>query len=616
MSDLSSPIDRLLNLTGAVCNGTVSEDDVIELDAILRADRTSLVCYLDYCQMHASLKLQLRASRAARKIRQRVAVRSKSAFPHLGESDCVKVETRPAMLSVTPSSFQDYLSSGWPLAYLAATVITGLGMVIGTLLHVSSPVHVANQSSFISEHSGTLSEKPKPSIVGRITGLVDCKWGNAEMALTQNANVSLRQKYALRSGLMEITYDTGAKVILQGPVTYEVESQNGGFLSVGKLTARVENEVAKGFTVRTSIATVTDLGTEFGIDVSAQGDTTAHVFRGAVKLETAADKGKTETTVCILHADESAQVERTDDGAKLKVRPIAVDPNVFVRVEQFPNRAEDVRPKPFRRWQTYSNTLRRDPSLVAYYDFQLEKDKPRVLRNVAHNADRSLDGVIVGAAWCDGRMAGKQALQFNGPDDRVRVNLPQTVNDLTLVAWLRLESFDAHPGIRNILSTDGWGFDKPGAVSWLLLFDGRPQFAFITGASDRWYEFVSWEVFQGRGDRWTQLATVYDSDAARVTVYVDGRLVNYAEEKYARPVVARVPLRIGTASIGRWENSSEGIRTLLGRIDELAIFGRALKMDELRKMFEAGESAETRAPSAALPKNPGGDAKPTVESGR
>ena len=40
---------------------------------------------------------------------------------------------------------------------------------------------------------------------------------------------------------MEITYDTGAKVILQGPVTYEVESAVGGFLSVGKLTAKVEN---------------------------------------------------------------------------------------------------------------------------------------------------------------------------------------------------------------------------------------------------------------------------------------------------------------------------------------------------------------------------------------
>ena len=41
---------------------------------------------------------------------------------------------------------------------------------------------------------------------------------------------------------MEITYDTGAKVILQGPVTYEVESPNGGYLSVGKLTGKLEKK--------------------------------------------------------------------------------------------------------------------------------------------------------------------------------------------------------------------------------------------------------------------------------------------------------------------------------------------------------------------------------------
>ena len=132
---------------------------------------------------------------------------------------------------------------------------------------------------------------------------------------------------------MEITYDTGAKVILQGPVTYEVESKDGGYLSVGKLTARVEKKgeggrgkadeanlpspgtdrrlVGRGaggeggaesaaqsaltlalsqrergpdkspfplppsplFTVRTPTATVTDLGTEFGVEVGKEGST-------------------------------------------------------------------------------------------------------------------------------------------------------------------------------------------------------------------------------------------------------------------------------------------------------------------------------------------------------
>ena len=82
----------------------------------------------------------------------------------------------------------------------------------------------------------------------------------------------------------------GAKVILQGPCTYEVESARGGFLSLGKLTAQ-GGEEGQGvgsrrnpksliphptihyplFSVRTPTAVVTDLGTEFGVEVDEAG---------------------------------------------------------------------------------------------------------------------------------------------------------------------------------------------------------------------------------------------------------------------------------------------------------------------------------------------------------
>ena len=106
-------------------------------------------------------------------------------------------------------------------------------------------------------------------------------------------------------------------------MTYEVESKDGGFLSLGKLTARVEKrgegrgERGEGaanheipnpksqivdpsplsslpsplFSVRTPTATVTDLGTEFGVEVSKEGDTMSHVFRGVVEVQAAADDG-------------------------------------------------------------------------------------------------------------------------------------------------------------------------------------------------------------------------------------------------------------------------------------------------------------------------------------
>ena len=115
-------------------------------------------------------------------------------------------------------------------------------------------------------------------MVGRITGMVDCQWETKGLGIRDwgfeegseskvqrteqiqslipnpQSLVALGDKFALASGLMEITYDTGAKVILQGPVTYEVESAAGGYLSVGKLTAelRGEGRVDEGATVQHS----------------------------------------------------------------------------------------------------------------------------------------------------------------------------------------------------------------------------------------------------------------------------------------------------------------------------------------------------------------------------
>ena len=99
---------------------------------------------------------------------------------------------------------------------------------------------------------------------------------------------------------MEITYDTGAKVILQGPVTYEVEA-NGGYLAVGKLTGKLEKNDKRetinaelsdrrsafsvqrsAFVIRTPTATVTDLGTEFGVETAKDGATEVHVYQGEV----------------------------------------------------------------------------------------------------------------------------------------------------------------------------------------------------------------------------------------------------------------------------------------------------------------------------------------------
>ena len=142
---------------------------------------------------------------------------------------CSSPSPAPAFLPVPSYGTTNYFADGWPVAYLLAAVILGLGIVAAAVTYVSQPVHVA--SALQVQKSRSVPE-PNTPCVGRITGMVDCRW-------TGGSRVSLGQKCELASGLMEITYDTGAKVILQGPVTYSVEA-NGGYLAVGKLTGKLE----------------------------------------------------------------------------------------------------------------------------------------------------------------------------------------------------------------------------------------------------------------------------------------------------------------------------------------------------------------------------------------
>ena len=77
----------------------------------------------------------------------------------------------PFLTTTLPGTF-GYFSSGWPVAYLIATVIFGLGLLIGSLVPVSEPEQVARQSSPPSR----VDAEPRMERVGRITGMVDCRF--------------------------------------------------------------------------------------------------------------------------------------------------------------------------------------------------------------------------------------------------------------------------------------------------------------------------------------------------------------------------------------------------------------------------------------------------------
>lgn len=87
----------------------------------------------------------------------------------------------------------------------------------------------------------------------------------------------------LESGVLELTFNSEARVAVQGPAEIKLNGVNSMELQSGKMSAEVPPP-AHGFSVKTPDATVVDLGTRFGLDSDADGTGRLDVFEGRVKL--------------------------------------------------------------------------------------------------------------------------------------------------------------------------------------------------------------------------------------------------------------------------------------------------------------------------------------------
>jgi hypothetical protein len=377
-----TPRGELQRLLTGLTEGLLDSEQEAALASILRSDPSARAFYHEYMEMHSLLQWQHASplpgpaldqagpwgdghgTAECRMPNAELSTQTEGSVRYPSESSAaippVVIQTFPSAVSALPSFIGSAIFS-----YLMAAAIVGVGMLVASAWKLSDGVQLTNHVSPKSSER-PIGTFPGMKLVGRITGMLDCQWSDPTTEAVLGAHVPVGRTYALSSGLMEITYDTGAKVILQGPVAYQVESSAGGFLAVGKLTARLEkkSEVrgqrsesatslpspARGrgaggegsgnhgdynqpqdaltltlsqrergqtpsplFAVRTPTAVVTDLGTEFGVEVDKRGCTQTHVFRGVVRLQVTSSDGKAEGASRMLHENQSARVEASSD---------------------------------------------------------------------------------------------------------------------------------------------------------------------------------------------------------------------------------------------------------------------------------------------------------------
>jgi ferric-dicitrate binding protein FerR (iron transport regulator) len=416
---------------------------------------------------------------------------------------------------------------------------------------------------------GSVAAPPPRNDVALLDQVIDVEWVGARHAAgTALAKGTLE----IRRGTLRLDFYSGARVTLEGPAEIELVSPDLARLHRGKLVAHVPPP-AEGFTVMKGDLRVIDRGTEFGMSVDESDHCEVHVFDGEVELQ----GDVPASTARDLFEGEAVAIRNGKSTAISANRTSFIDPDRL--------RAAELRESALRReqWRATSEALRAAPGLSVYFDFEDFDPAAMALPNLARGAGPGTDGTVIGCERLTGHWPGKAALGFARTSDRVRFLPGGSTDSLTVMARVRVDSLPLDHN--SLLSMSP---EQLGEIHWKLDRSGRLLLG-IRASSERIYE--SWERLAsepvvGPEDfgHWLHLATVIDGPQREMRHFVNGSLVARA------PLTRPLPIPLGLANLGNFDPASpsatdSGItRSFNGRIDEFALFTRALSAEEITAM--------------------------------
>lgn len=538
-------------LIDAMLEGDISEADFLRLEAELTVDADVRAEYYD------RLKLQV--------LLQRAADESRETTPPQPAAD--------ASLQVPVKRLTR--ASGYVLAAGALLAVAACLFLIGQIVGESRP-----------SQDDTIAAAPPPAeskAIGfaLLGGQSNAVWEGPSLI---SGGLLPEGSLHLLSGLAHIELFSGVQMVIQGEALFTIESAMQVRVAQGRIRAYVP-EAAQGFRVLTQQGEVVDLGTEFAIDVNAQG-TRVNVLDGEVEVH---PLGHPTQTI------SEGQSQHMAAGTAVTEQPL--QPFSIVSPQEFHRDLDSRLASRMQHWQAQDKLRRQNEDLLAYFvpDRTDRWSRKLVNRSEASSAIAS-DGAIVAAERARDRWGRDDgALDFSRTGSRVRVHVPGQFENLTLLCWVKINSLDRW--YNSLFLTDGHEQHEP---HWQIMNDGR---MFFSVKSDRpRTAAVSQHVFYSQpfwdaslSGKWIMLAAVYNTDAKQVTHYLNGQPLS----REAIPDEYLVDtIQIGAASICNWSqpmyrtDPEFAVRNLNGSMDEFAMFSSALTDQQILEWFQAGNPHE------------------------
>ena len=166
-----------------------------------------------------------------------------------------------------------------PAPYIMAAAVL-LGVVLAIALLTGGPDD-AERIAETPGHPGPMDERvEEQQVVATLTEAIEASWEGA--TLTVGDSLLNEQPIKLIHGYAKLRFENQAEVILDAPCEIVPVSDSVMRITHGKVIGRCYTDSSKGFIVNTPNGVVTDLGTEFSVDVKDHETTDVQVLTGKV----------------------------------------------------------------------------------------------------------------------------------------------------------------------------------------------------------------------------------------------------------------------------------------------------------------------------------------------
>lgn len=290
-----SPIDTDL-LISLYLDGDIEEQGFQQLNAWLKEDHAHVAYFVDRVADHCrtselvSGEFNLPFLSPESESIFRDAPSAEADLPHIQYSApgvMTKQKYAGALSYVLRHAFTPKRA-----AALAAAAAVLLACVLAVLL-LTGPDQGPDQGPELAQTRQEPDENPyaapaaQPApAVATLTAQRDTDWANE--ILSPGTRLRAGERLTLIRGLAEITTNRGAVAVIEAPASIEFLDHNNAIrLHSGRLVGICETGLSKGFLVQTPHMAITDLGTEFCVDVSDNNTSTVHVLQGEVAVESA-----------------------------------------------------------------------------------------------------------------------------------------------------------------------------------------------------------------------------------------------------------------------------------------------------------------------------------------